>query len=91
MNTFALDPDAKIPQYLMDPITLELLTDPVRLPSGIVINRTTSLNSEDEYKDPVTLENINLSDIKEADDIKFKAQEFFTQHSTRIKRKNKAP
>lgn len=89
MNTVVLDPNAKIPKDLLDPITLELLKDPVRLPSGTVINRTTSLNSnsEDEWKDPLTFENINSSDIENADDIKLKAEEFFIQHSIRIKNK----
>ena len=39
-------PSVEVPQHFIDPITMEIMKDPCRLPSGHTLDRTTSITSQ---------------------------------------------
>lgn len=87
MDLLVLDPNVEIPDELCDPITYELLTDPILLPTGTVLNRTTLIRTTGtQIIDPVQSKPFNMDEVKEAVDIKKKAQEFFNQHAIPAKK-----
>ena len=87
MNVLILDPNVEIPDELCDPITYDLLIDPVLLPTGTVLNRTTLDRAiETGMKDPLTLATFDINEIKDAIEIKQKAEEFFKKHAIPIQK-----
>lgn len=80
VNILVLPDDVEIPFELTDPITYDLLLDPVTLPSGTVMNRS-SVESLPDLKDPIKQTPFTMEQLVVNAEIKKQAEEFFKAHA----------
>ena len=71
-----------VPDEFLDPIMSTLMTDPVVLPSGYILDRSTiARHVLSDQTDPFTRQPLSMEMVKEASELKAKIDEFVSNYS----------